>query len=61
MEDGQQGAKIGSTLVSETTVPIPYLDDKNNIYWDCPGFEDSKGPEQDIANGFFIKKIFDSS
>jgi len=31
------------------------------VYWDCPGFEDTKGVEQDIANGFFIKEIFDNS
>ena len=31
------------------------------VYWDCPGFEDTKGVEQDIANGFFIKQIFDNS
>jgi len=39
-------------------VPTLYKDSQNKYYWDCPGFEDSKGPEQDISNGFYIKKLF---
>jgi hypothetical protein len=31
------------------------------VYWDCPGFNDTKGSEQDITNGFYIKSIFDKS
>ena len=42
-----------------TTVPNKWHDAENNItYWDCPGFEDNRGPAQDIANAFFIKNLF---
>lgn len=57
---GQEGAMIGHTG-SETSVPSIWKDDFQNIYWDCPGFEDTKGPVQEIANSFFLKKIFDNS
>lgn len=54
--------KINHTTVSETTVPNKWFDNNNNlVYWDCPGFGDTKGPIQDIANAFYIKKLFDSS
>jgi len=59
---GQQGAVIGDTAVSETTVPKSWFDNKTGVtYWDCPGFEDTKGSEQDIANGMFIEKVFQNS
>ncbi|WPX99760.1 Putative GTP-binding and tetratricopeptide repeat-containing protein (plasmid) [Candidatus Megaera polyxenophila] len=62
LSSDEQGATIGATAVSETTIPKSWFDQKSKIvYWDCPGFEDTKGVEQDIANGFFIKQIFDNS
>jgi GTPase SAR1 family protein len=64
LELGQEGRAplIGEKIsISETSIPYIWRDSYENIYWDCPGFEDTKGPIQDIANAFFIKKIFDNS
>ena len=48
--------------VSETAIPNSWKDTDNNvIYWDCPGFGDNRGPVQEIANAFYIKKLFDCS
>jgi len=59
---GQEGATIGSTSVSETSLPKSWFDSNTGItYWDCPGFEDTKSIEQDIANGMFIEKVFQNS
>ena len=47
---------IGDNVNATTTTP-----NKWGMYWDCPGFDDNTGAEQDIANAFFIKKVFDTS
>jgi len=53
--------KIGHSNVSETTVPNKWYDEKTGItYWDCPGFEDTKGAEQDIANAFYVQRLFNN-
>lgn len=31
------------------------------VIWDCPGFDDAAGVVQDIANSFYIKKLFDNT
>ncbi len=31
------------------------------VLWDCPGFGDLAGTEQDIVNAYAIKKVFDNS
>lgn len=36
-----------------------WVDKDGAVYWDCPGFNDTKGVEPDIINGFYIKRIFD--
>lgn len=51
---------IGNTLESETSIPVKVLTPEC-IYWDCPGFADTKGPCQDIPNAYYIHKIFQSS
>lgn len=59
LAEGEQGAKIGDTLISETTVPKYWLNQNTNIgYFDCHGFGDNKGAEQDIANAVFIQQLF---
>jgi hypothetical protein len=37
-----------------------WIDSDSVVYWDCPGFNDTKGAEPDITNGFYIKRIFDT-
>jgi hypothetical protein len=54
--------KIGHKKDSETAIPNKWQSaDGKLIYWDCPGFDDTKGPEQDIPNAFYIKRIFDTA
>jgi len=61
-KDYSKGAKIGHSSFSTTSIPHVYTNNKENKnYWDCPGFEDTNGPTQDIANGFYIQKIFNNS
>lgn len=31
------------------------------VVWDCPGFNDTGGIVQEIANAFYIKKIFETT
>jgi energy-coupling factor transporter ATP-binding protein EcfA2 len=52
--------KIGHNKDSETTIPNKWQSkDGELIYWDPPGFGNTKGPEQEIPDAFYIKKIFD--
>lgn len=51
---------IGHTTVSETAIPSEWTDRDGAVYWDCPGFNDTKGVEQDISNGYSIKTLFEN-
>lgn len=52
---------IGHDSDSATIIPNCYEDpNSNKVYWDCPGFKDTRGPEQEIVNSFYIKRLFDS-
>eukprot|EP01090_Pellita_catalonica_P005482 TRINITY_DN1551_c0_g2_i1.p1 TRINITY_DN1551_c0_g2~~TRINITY_DN1551_c0_g2_i1.p1 ORF type:complete len:977 (-),score=232.10 TRINITY_DN1551_c0_g2_i1:17-2881(-) len=43
---------------SETTIPNKiYNQDGTRLIWDCPGFADTKGVEQEILNAFYIYQI----
>ncbi|RTK95857.1 MAG: ATP-binding cassette domain-containing protein [Neisseriaceae bacterium] len=53
-----QVATIGHTL-SETFVPNYWKDHLGNIFYDCPGFEDTRGEDYDIAKSYFLKTIGD--
>ncbi len=56
------GFSIGHGVASSTTVPVCWCDRDNNIvYWDCPGFLDSRGAAQDIINAFATDIIFSLS
>ncbi len=58
LQKGQVGAAIGNSSISQTSIPELYCDDKNKLwYWDCPGFRDTKGWVQEIANGYYIENI----
>ena len=53
------GFSIGHGLDSSTTIPNSYYDPNTNlVYWDCPGFMDSRGQGQEIVNSFAIDQIF---
>ncbi len=56
------GFSIGHGVVSSTTLPVCWHDRESNIvYWDCPGFFDSRGAAQDIINAFATDVIFSLS
>lgn len=55
-------AKIGHGNNSETFVPQRIeASSSGGVYWDCPGFEDTRGPAIDIANAFYINKLFSTA
>lgn len=48
--DPKTKGAIKEGTVSVTTDPVEY-----GIYWDCPGFNDSRGAVQDIVNAYEIR------
>ncbi len=43
---------------SGTTLPGAWCDEGNGlVFWDCPGFLDTRGPAQDIVNAFSINQL----
>lgn len=59
--EGNVGAKIGHDSNSETTLPKKYLGKNNIYYWDFPGLMDNKGAAQEVANAYYMRKIFETS
>jgi len=53
--------KISHDPVSETKIPNKCETDEGLIIWDCPGFEDTNGIVQEIANSFYIQRLFEIS
>lgn len=55
------GYEVGHGLGSATTTPCSWYDERSNlVYWDCPGFLDSRGPKQEIINAFAIDQLLRS-
>jgi len=55
------GFAIGHRVTSSTLVPTPWQDRSAGLcYWDCPGFMDTRGPEQDIINAFAMDQLFEA-
>lgn len=51
--------EIGHDPRSCTKIPHEWYDeDKNTLFWDCPGFGDTTGADQEIINIFAINKLF---
>ncbi len=56
-----EGLLIGHTASSATISPVSWHDRSSGLeYWDCPGFMDSRGWDQDIANAFAIDQLFEA-
>ena len=51
---------IGHNSAFETTIPNK-CKVQDTLVWDCPGFKDTAGIAQEIANGFYIKKLFQNT
>jgi hypothetical protein len=58
INEGEVECKIGHNAGKSCTT-IPNRDaSTSNVYWDCPGFKDTRGFKQDIVNQFYINNIF---
>jgi len=61
VEDPLPGSNIGHGLESGTTLPFSWAVSNNNnvtvTYWDCPGFDDTRGNAQEIVNAFAIHRL----
>lgn len=58
LECNQQLTKISSGGKSETFTPIPIRDNQNHlIFWDCPGYNDTRGELVGLINAYCIAKI----
>ena len=75
-QSGSSEIRIGHSPLSETTIPNKIIIGHNSAFetaipnkckvqdalvWDCPGFKDTAGIAQEIANGFYIKKLFQNT
>jgi len=54
-EEGENG-KIVHIATSGTSFPSL---SKKGEYFDCPGFDDNRGPKQDIVNAYSLYKLFE--
>ena len=59
-QSGSSEIRIGHSPLSETTIPNK-CKVQDTLVWDCPGFKDTAGIAQEIANGFYIKKLFQNT
>lgn len=50
------GAEINKGSVSKTKMPAGW-----EKYWDCPGFDDTRGPEIELINAFSIYKLTENA
>jgi hypothetical protein len=58
----QNNLRVGQGMNATTTKPNCWYDPTTRtLYWDCPGFEDTREFPQDVINAFFVNKLFISS
>ena len=58
-EENLGDIKIVSGGTSGTKAPDKYFDPQTGItYFDCPGFDDTRGVEQEVANAYYIQQVF---
>lgn len=58
--DPDNGVPISST-VSRTFIPEMVIDENKNVWYDCPGFADTRNETVDIANAVLRKRIIRSA
>jgi hypothetical protein len=61
VENPLEGFKAGHRPSSETSIPQMWIAPNGVTFWDCPGFDENRGIEQEIANAVCMKKIFEVS
>jgi ribosome biogenesis GTPase A len=58
----QNNLRVGQGINATTTKPNCWYDPTTRtLYWDCPGFEDTREFPQDVINAFYVNKLFISS
>jgi hypothetical protein len=57
----EDGNRIGNSTLESKTIFPELVEYNKNIYYDCPGFDDSKSTSLDLAKTYFIKKMADYS
>lgn len=59
--DPDSETEVISTTVSRTLVPEMVIDEDHNIWYDCPGFGDTRNSTIEIATTFLIKSVIESA
>lgn len=49
-----------STTVSRTIIPGMAIDETNNVWYDCPGFEDTRNSTIEIATTYLTKSVIEN-
>ncbi len=52
---------IGHHPGSETSFPVRVTNDEHEVYYDCTGFNDTRGTEREIACAFFLESLVNSA
>jgi tetratricopeptide (TPR) repeat protein len=55
-----ENIRISHDATSGTQVPNKYMISGAAV-WDCPGFNDTAGIPQEIANNFYLRRLFDTT
>lgn len=50
-----------STTVSRTLVPEMVVDEDNHVWYDCPGFADTRNTTVEIATSFLIQSVIENA
>lgn len=53
--------RVLSTAVSRTLVPEMVIDESNIVWYDCPGFGDTRNTTVEIAATFLIKNVIENA
>ncbi|WP_342257080.1 tetratricopeptide repeat protein [Rickettsia endosymbiont of Aspidapion aeneum] len=60
-KNDKNGIIVNHSMKSETKIPAKLIDTNGITIWDCPGFMDTREIAQEIANAFYIKRLFETS
>ncbi|XP_055307695.1 uncharacterized protein LOC129571849 isoform X2 [Sitodiplosis mosellana] len=63
IEDGLdlESGTIRSSTVSQTFIPEMSVDEKQNVWYDCPGFHSTRNETIEIATTFLIRSVIESA
>ncbi|XP_031633908.1 uncharacterized protein LOC116347463 [Contarinia nasturtii] len=56
-----KNSTIISSTVSRTLIPEMVIDDDENVWYDCPGFTDTRNETVEITNAALIKRVIESA